>query len=160
MSGTRYAERAFHVFSERAPFPKPSCDHQPGSSSNPMHLGFYGGFVIYAWLMRWFPCCSCLVAKLYLTLLWSLDYSLPGSSVHGIFQARILKWVAISFSRGSSQPRDRTCISCVSCIGRWILYHWTTWEAPEIIACWWLFQPPASLPSPGGGTENFNPLIR
>ena len=50
----------------------------------------------------------------------------PGSSVHGIFQARILEWVAISSSRGSSQPRDWACISCV---GRWILYHWTSWEA-------------------------------
>ena len=45
-----------------------------------------------------------------------LDYSPPGSSVHGIFQARILEWIAISSSRGSSQPRDQTCISCVSCI--------------------------------------------
>ena len=53
----------------------------------------------------------------------------PGSSVLEIFQARILKWVAISFSRLSSQPMDRNCISWVSCIGRWILYHWTTWEA-------------------------------
>ena len=38
-------------------------------------------------------------------------------------QARILDWVAISYSRGSSQPRDQTCISCISCIGGWILYH-------------------------------------
>ena len=44
--------------------------------------------------------------------------------VHGILQARILGWVAISYSRGSSQPRDWTHISCVSCIDRWILYHW------------------------------------
>ena len=43
-----------------------------------------------------------------LTLCDPMDYSLPGSSVHGILQARILEWVAISFSRGSSQPRDRT----------------------------------------------------
>ena len=49
-----------------------------------------------------------------------------GSSVHEISQARILEWVAISFSRGSSWSRDWTCISCVSCIGRWILYHWAT----------------------------------
>ena len=49
--------------------------------------------------------------------------SLPGSSVHGISQARILKWVAISFSRGSSQPRDQTCASCeVKGHCRWILY--------------------------------------
>ena len=40
-------------------------------------------------------------------------------------------WVAISFSRGSSQPRNQIHISCVSCIGRWILYHWATWEAPS-----------------------------
>ena len=42
---------------------------------------------------------------------------------HRIFQARILEWVAISYSRGSSWPRDRTHISCVSCIGRWYLYQ-------------------------------------
>ena len=51
----------------------------------------------------------------------------PGSIAHWIFQARILEWIAISFSR-SSRPRDRTCISCVSCIGRWTLYHWATRE--------------------------------
>ena len=44
-----------------------------------------------------------------------MDCSPSGSSVHGIFQARILEWVAISFSRGSSWPRDQTHISCVSC---------------------------------------------
>ena len=55
--------------------------------------------------------------------LLSLDYSLPGSSVHGILQARILEWVAIS------QPRDQTQIFCVSYIGRQILYHCATWEA-------------------------------
>ena len=45
------------------------------------------------------------------------------SSVHGILRARILEWVAMPFSRGSSLPRDGTCISCISCIGRGILYH-------------------------------------
>ena len=70
--------------------------------------------------------CCCLVAKSYWTLLRPVDCSPPASSVHGIFQARILEWVAISFSRGSSWPRDRTCVFCVSCIGRQILYHWTT----------------------------------
>ena len=49
--------------------------------------------------------------------------ALPGSSVCGIFQARILEQVAISFSRRSSQPRDWTCASCDSCIGRWVLYQ-------------------------------------
>ena len=48
------------------------------------------------------------VAQLCLTLCDPMDCSLPGSSVHRIFQARVLEWAAISFSRGSSQPRDRT----------------------------------------------------
>ena len=43
-----------------------------------------------------------------------MGYSLPGSSVHGIFQARILEWVSISFSRRSSQPRDRTLVSYIA----------------------------------------------
>ena len=43
-----------------------------------------------------------------------MDCSLPGSSVHGILQARILEWIAISFSRGSSWPRDQTQISCIA----------------------------------------------
>ena len=43
-----------------------------------------------------------------------MDGSLPGSTVHGIFQARIREWVAISFSRGSSQPKDRTQVSCIA----------------------------------------------
>ena len=56
--------------------------------------------------------------------LWDLvDCSPPGSSVHGILQARILEWVAISYSRGSSQPRDRTHVSCVFCIDRWVLHQ-------------------------------------
>ena len=49
-----------------------------------------------------------------------------GFSVHGIFQTRVLESVAIFFPRGSSQPR---CQTCISCIGRWILYHWATREA-------------------------------
>ena len=59
-----------------------------------------------------------------------MDCSLVGSSAHGIVQARILEWVATSFSRGSSRPRDRTCVSCVSCIGGWVLYHCTTTVEP------------------------------
>ena len=43
-----------------------------------------------------------------------IDYNPPGSSVHGISQAKILEWDAISFSRGSSQPRDRTWVSCIT----------------------------------------------
>ena len=54
-----------------------------------------------------------------------MDSSLPGFSVLGIFQARILEWVAISYSRGSSWLR-KTRISCVSCLGKRILYHCPT----------------------------------
>ena len=59
------------------------------------------------------------------------DCNLPGSSVHGISQARILQWVAISSSWESSQPRDRTHVSCVSCVGRWVLYHWCHLWSPK-----------------------------
>ena len=60
-----------------------------------------------------------LVAQLCPTLCDSMDYSPSGSSVHGVLQARVLEWVAIPFSRGSSQPRDRTCL--LHC--RQIPYH-------------------------------------
>ena len=78
-------------------------------------------------------CCGILLccAQSCPTLCNPVDFSLPGSSVHGIFQARVLAWVAISYSRGSSRPRDQTCISCVSCIGRRILYHCITREDLE-----------------------------
>ena len=61
-------------------------------------------------------------AELCLAVCDPLDCSPPGSSVHGIPQARIVEWVAISSSRGSSSPRDLTCVSCISCIGRWTLH--------------------------------------
>ena len=73
------------------------------------------------------PCMrACSIAQSCQTLGDPMDCSPPGSSVHGIFQARILEWVAIYFSRGSSPHRDQTQVSC---IGRWIPYHCATWEA-------------------------------
>ena len=54
------------------------------------------------------------VAQSFPTLCDPVDCSLPGSSVHGILQARILEWVAMSFSKGSSRPRDRTQVSCIA----------------------------------------------
>ena len=74
--------------------------------------------------------CCCLVAKSCRTLCNPVDCSLPASSVHGIFQARMFEWVAISSSRGSSHPRDRTRgVFCLSRTGKRILYHHATWEA-------------------------------
>ena len=67
------------------------------------------------------------------TLCESIDYSPPGSFVHGILQARIMEWVAMSSSMGSSKQRDLTRISYVSCIGRWVFFFFTTctsWKAP------------------------------
>ena len=63
------------------------------------------------------------------TLCDPVDCSPPGSPVHGILQARILEWVAISFSRGSSQPRDQTRVSCIA--GRCFIL-WATSEAPKV----------------------------
>ena len=58
-----------------------------------------------------------------LTLCNPVDHSPPGSTVYGFLQARILEWVTMLSSRESSQPRNQTCISYVSCIGRQVLYH-------------------------------------
>ena len=69
------------------------------------------------------------VAQLCLTLCDPMDCSLPGSSIHGIFQGRVLEWVTVSFSRGSSWPRDRTRVS-VSCIAGGFLPIWATREVP------------------------------
>ena len=71
-----------------------------------------------------------LVTQLCPILCDPMDCSLPGSSVHGILQARILKWVAISYSKGSSQPRDQTRVSRTA--GRFFTI-WATREAPELI---------------------------
>ena len=69
------------------------------------------------------PSCVMLLLVQLLSCVDSFDpmnCSLPGSSVHRVLQARILEWVAIPFSRGSSQIRDQTFVSCT---GRWILYY-------------------------------------
>ena len=72
---------------------------------------------------------TCVHAQSCPTLCNPMCCNLPGSSIHGIIPGRILEWVAISSSRGSSQPRDWTHVSCVSGIGRRVLYHWATGES-------------------------------
>ena len=67
-----------------------------------------------------------------LTLCDPVDCSPPGSSIHGILQARILEWVAISFSRGSSQPRDWTQVSCIA--GRYFNL-WATFNLYAKASC-------------------------
>ena len=73
--------------------------------------------------------CCCLVAKSCPALCNPIDCTLQGSSLHEIFQARILEWVTISFSRGSARPRDGTHASCTR---RQITYHWATREAHSL----------------------------
>ena len=68
----------------------------------------------------------CVCSQSFLTLCNPMGYRSPGSSIHGIISARILEWVAISSSRGSYWPRDRSQVSFFS---RWILYHLATGEA-------------------------------
>ena len=82
---------------------------------------------------------ACLVAQSSPTLC-PLNWSPPGSPVHRILQARILEWVAISYSRGSSQPRDQMRVCCISSIGRWILLSlshlgspFKTWHSSSLL---------------------------
>ena len=78
----------------------------------------------------WGCCCAVLSHIQFFVI--TMGWCLPGSSIHGILQARILERVAIFYSRASSGPRDWTHISCVSCIGRQVLYHCTPWEASHM----------------------------
>ena len=70
------------------------------------------------------------VAQSHPTLCNPMDYSSSGFSVHGILQARMLEWVAIPFSKGSSWPRDQILVSCIA--GRFFTV-WATREAPPKI---------------------------
>ena len=107
--------------------PSPACNLVPsirvftsggqstGASVSFLSMDSQGWFLLISLLskglMKWRE-----VAQSCLTLCDPMDCSPPGSSVHGIFQAWILEWVAISFSRGSSQHRDQTQVSCI--VGR------------------------------------------
>ena len=81
-----------------------------------------GGSPSSCWV-RWGGVCACPVAQMCPTLCNPMDCS------PWIPQARILEWVAIPFSRRSSWPRDWTRVTC---IGRWVPHHWTTWEAQNV----------------------------
>ena len=85
--------------------------------------------------MKTVLCCAKLLWSCQI-LCESMDCNPPGSSVHGILQARILEWIAMPSSRGSSRPKDQTCVSRLSCIGRRILHHWATWEALTVLILW------------------------
>ena len=100
-----------------------------------IHKSYFPVFFIHLWISLVFkdPSCVCLLSWLVMSDFCNpVDYSLPGSSAHEIFQAKILEQVAISYFRGSSQPRDQICVSCASCFDRCFLYHCATWEAPDL----------------------------
>ena len=77
-------------------------------------------------MCKWYEVKWSEVAQSCPTLCDPIDYSLPGSSVHGIFQAIVLEWIVISFSRGSSQPRARTRVS------RIVDRRFTIWATREV----------------------------
>ena len=87
------------------------------------------GLAQYLLLSNHYRTCFCAQPLSHVRLCESMHCSLTDSSVHGIFHARLLEWVAMPFSRGSSWPRDRILIFYVSCIGRQVLYLWPMWEA-------------------------------
>ena len=114
--------------------PSPSIETQDQTQSLP-HQGVHkcsqaccGGYSNPFSIMR-----TCAQLLSHVQLCDSMDCSQPGSSVHGILQPRILEWVAMPSSRGSSWSRDLTHVSCVSCVGKQILYQWATWEAQHHI---------------------------
>ena len=84
------------------------------------HAAVHGVAKSWTWLSDW---TTTMCAQSCSTLCDPTDCSPPGFLVHGISHARLLEWVSISYSKGSSRPRDQTHISCVSCTGRWILYQ-------------------------------------
>ena len=107
-----------------APFS--SClQYFPASGSLPMTLAHWNLIKIYIMKVKVTQSCP--------TLCNPMDYSLPSSTVHGIFQARILEWVAISFSRWSSRPRDWTQVSHT--VGRRFTIWATREQNPVLIMC-------------------------
>ena len=96
---------ALSLFTDASPVPRAV----PGTLPVMYHCIFLDSVCVCAQSLSFFQLCD------------PIDCGLPGSSVHGIFQARILEWVASFYTRGSSRPRDRRCVSYISGIGRWIL---------------------------------------
>ena len=104
-----------------------------------LHIYIYAYTHVYSYkYMRAYMCVCihvCVSVQSCLTLCCSTDCSPPGSTVHGTSQTRILEWVAIFYSRGSSWPRDWTPVSCVYCTSRWIIYHCPTYIHGCVCVC-------------------------
>ena len=99
--------------------------------------------VCQAFLISFGVWCAQLLSSFWLPATSAMDCSLPESSGCGISQARILEWVAISPSRGTSLPSDWTCVSYISCIGRQVFYHYLKCGGlPVYLFVWPLEAPP------------------
>ena len=90
---------------------------------------------VFLYFLTKFYLTKCILCMLsHFSCIWlcnPVDCILPGSSIHGILQARILEWVAMPSSRGSSQPRNQTWVSYIA--GRFFI-HWATWEAQQNVS--------------------------
>ena len=95
------------------------------------------------------------LAQLCPTICNPMNYSPPGFSVHGILQARILEWVVLPFSRGSSPPKDRNWVSCIA--SRFFII-WAIWEARYILYCHKLIFPPETSSSNGLWGQLYTPI--
>ena len=98
-------------------------------------------------------CCRCLVAQSCLTLCHPMGCSPPGSSVHGILQARILEGVAMFSSKRFSQPKYRTWIACISCTAGGFFYHWAMGKAWNLRGVYMLWYQVAHMPTCSAARE-------
>ena len=111
-----------------------SLGHHRARAEPPMLHSYPTSFLFYTCV------CAHMCAQSCPTFCNPIVWELPGSFLHGIFQARTVEWFAISYSRGSSQPRDQTHASCVSCLGNHVLHHCATWVV-HICQCYSLSSP-------------------
>ena len=148
-------------------------DRRPLSCFSHLRFFFYWSIVDLQHCVNF--CCARYVASVMSNPCDPMDCSPPGSSVHGILQARTLEWVVIPFSRGSSWPRDQNCASNDSCKDNWVLNHERHLGGPScgctekwFWVLWWLrwwriclqWGDLGSIPGSGGtpGEGNGNPL--
>ena len=111
-----------------------------------LHIPSLQGHIIMILSSHQWPLGLCSVCAQWPTLCDPMDCSFPISFVHGIFQARMLEWLAISSSRGSSCPRDWTCFSYVSCIAGRFFTCWATGAFLATARSGQLFLPPDESP--------------